>query len=143
MKKTAPVYSTGASVKVYFQFPGWFPPFFVRLGIQYPPRAGWRESHKTLTVSDAAINDASSVMDCGFQTCTGGWNRRASSEPNMSGTEANSVGSDVECGLIDLLIKIELRQLDRPLGDKCSVDRVNGQFDRIDVRQIQSALRFV
>ena len=40
-------------------------------------------------------------------------------------TPADSVSSNVECGLIDLLIEIELGQLDRPIGEEGSIHRVN------------------
>src|SRR2546429_10024856 len=56
---------------------------------------------------------------------------------------ADSVGSNVECGLIDLLIEIEPGQLDRPIGEEGPIHRVNGYLDAINVRQIQSALSLV
>ena len=50
-------------------------------------------------------------------------------------------GADIESRLIDLLIELEVCQFDRPLCEKCSIYRVDRQLDRIDMWQVQFALR--
>ena len=49
------------------------------------------------------------------------------------------MGGCAEGALIDLLIKFELSKLDRPFGEKRSVDRIDRQLDRVDVGEVQAA----
>ena len=43
-------------------------------------------------------------------------------------------GRTVESGLVDFLIELERGELNNPLGQKGSVDSIDRQFDRVDVR---------
>ena len=99
--------------------------FFVSLRIQHacPPDGGRVTKRESYLCRE---------YQCPFRTglpvqgMHGSIQGRASAPLNTSGTGPYLVGSDVECGLIDLLIKIELRQLDRPFRDKRSIDRIDG-----------------